>query len=489
MAPHEQRHRASERGFFVLEHSRQRPSTEYAPGTPWFRYVRYDKILPWTDLYDSKWRSMLMTKPDSTSSTLNPTHSSNYNSPTLSATSNQPGQDPSAIQVAGAETSASLSGASTEAQGKAAEGTVGPAVPIRSPSNAHGQTSGETPTIEQTVTNPISNSRRGSKGSIKPKSRTGSIASRGSKKEKANPIVASDQTKAGDQIGPLRKKKRGGLLSILNCCSSPEDANTVELGDQEVPAKKVPQSKAGRQSTPMVKHNASAGESSTGEPLVAEESIGGPEYSELKPAAKPTMITRSSKERVTTEKPSTQTPLSQPAAETKETSAPATLRDAQTSPLHTTNVPSQDAKNDPGTVPAQADGIAAPPQLIEPEESVAQQGTTINDRTPQQEQRDSDIAMVDAPLVAPAADAPSISTRELIQAQTNLPPPPPRNGQDRAASSSNAVVPNEKKQWLLPPLQPHFKGRKCLVLDLDETLVHSSFKVHTPAGLHFIDLT
>ena len=488
MAPHEQRHRASERGFFVLEHSRQRPSTEYAPGTPWFRYLRYDKILPWTDLYDSKWRSMLMTKPDSTSSTLNPTLSSNYNSPTLSATSNQPGQDPSAIQVAGAETSASLSGASTEAQGKAAEGTVGPAVPIRSSSNAHGQTSGETPTIEQTVTNPISNSRRGSKGSIKPKSRTGSVASRGSK-EKANPIVADDQTKAGDQIGPLRKKKRGGLLSILNCCSAPEDANTVELGDQEVPAKKVPQSKAGRQSTPMVKHNASAGESSTGEPLVAEESIGGPEYSELKPAAKPTMITGSSKERVTTEKPSTQTPLSEPAAETKETSAPATLRDAQPSPLHTTNIPSQDGKNDPGAVPAQADGIAAPPQLIEPEESVAQQGTTINDRTPQHEQRDSDIAMVDAPLVAPAADAPSTSTRELIQAQTNLPPPPPRNGQDRAASSSNAVVPNEKKQWLLPPLQPHFKGRKCLVLDLDETLVHSSFKVHTPAGLHVIDLT
>mmetsp|Transcript_3045 Transcript_3045/g.4876 ORF Transcript_3045/g.4876 Transcript_3045/m.4876 type:complete len:239 (+) Transcript_3045:2136-2852(+) len=29
---------------------------------------------------------------------------------------------------------------------------------------------------------------------------------------------------------------------------------------------------------------------------------------------------------------------------------------------------------------------------------------------------------------------------------------------------------------LLPPIAPHMKGRKCLVLDLDETLVHSSFK-------------
>jgi len=30
--------------------------------------------------------------------------------------------------------------------------------------------------------------------------------------------------------------------------------------------------------------------------------------------------------------------------------------------------------------------------------------------------------------------------------------------------------------WLLPPIDPSDKGRKCLVLDLDETLVHSSFQ-------------
>lgn len=35
----------------------------------------------------------------------------------------------------------------------------------------------------------------------------------------------------------------------------------------------------------------------------------------------------------------------------------------------------------------------------------------------------------------------------------------------------------EQKQWLLPPVRPEHQGRKCLVLDLDETLVHSSFKV------------
>ncbi len=34
---------------------------------------------------------------------------------------------------------------------------------------------------------------------------------------------------------------------------------------------------------------------------------------------------------------------------------------------------------------------------------------------------------------------------------------------------------------LLPPLQARLKGRKCLVLDLDETLIHSSFKVGQPS--------
>ncbi|KAF4963931.1 hypothetical protein FZEAL_10901, partial [Fusarium zealandicum] len=42
----------------------------------------------------------------------------------------------------------------------------------------------------------------------------------------------------------------------------------------------------------------------------------------------------------------------------------------------------------------------------------------------------------------------------------------------------------EPQKWLLPPLATEHKGRKCLVLDLDETLVHSSFKI-----LHQADFT
>ena len=42
---------------------------------------------------------------------------------------------------------------------------------------------------------------------------------------------------------------------------------------------------------------------------------------------------------------------------------------------------------------------------------------------------------------------------------------------------------------LLPPLAPEHAGRKCLVLDLDETLVHSSLKVSVVPTLSTIILT
>jgi len=38
-------------------------------------------------------------------------------------------------------------------------------------------------------------------------------------------------------------------------------------------------------------------------------------------------------------------------------------------------------------------------------------------------------------------------------------------------------ISGEERQWLLPPQQPDLKGRKCLILDLEGTLLHTSFKV------------
>ncbi|KAJ2745947.1 hypothetical protein GGI20_001762 [Coemansia sp. BCRC 34301] len=45
-----------------------------------------------------------------------------------------------------------------------------------------------------------------------------------------------------------------------------------------------------------------------------------------------------------------------------------------------------------------------------------------------------------------------------------------------ATESSERLVMHVADQYLLPPLSAGLRGKKCLVLDLDETLVHSSFR-------------
>lgn len=113
----------------------------------------------------------------------------------------------------------------------------------------------------------------------------------------------------------------------------------------------------------------------------------------------------------------------------------------------------------------------------------------ISDRTPQQQQLDEDIEMTDATPSVPLAsheiptlpEQSSTTHRETAtKPQVGIPPPPSEDERQlqvasRVNQSHQSAEPPRK--WLLPPLRPEFRGRKCLVLDLDETLVHSSFKV------------
>lgn len=48
---------------------------------------------------------------------------------------------------------------------------------------------------------------------------------------------------------------------------------------------------------------------------------------------------------------------------------------------------------------------------------------------------------------------------------------------DISISFSASYPSSEHQKWLLSPILDSDKGKKCLVLDLDETLVHSSFKI------------
>ncbi|KAG8533870.1 uncharacterized protein KY384_001611 [Bacidia gigantensis] len=247
----------------------------------------------------------------------------------------------------------------------------------------------------------------------------------------------------------------------------------IELEEQAVPTKrtKVLQSKPVKQSTPISKSASNPEGSKADGKKTAEDSIGGPEYSEIKSAAKPTMITRSSKDKISLDKPANPS-TSKP----NEPSEQAISKEPPLPPLP----PSTSAETDRREAPKTA-AATEPPVVLNADESVATQGTVINDRTVHQEAQDHDVAMPDAPPVPSARETTTQDTaHELAQVQLNLPPPPPRNGHE----VTNSNNPNERHQWLLPPLQPNLKGKKCLVLDLDETLVHSSFKM-----LHQADFT
>ena len=107
---------------------------------------------------------------------------------------------------------------------------------------------------------------------------------------------------------------------------------------------------------------------------------------------------------------------------------------------------------------------------------------------PRDDRRESDVDMTDAPHVPPVeqqnvVDEP-VQPHDVVPVA--LPPPPPLSKriaqtQTPVAASDVPPVPDaepeSKQTWLLPPAQPPLKGRKCLILDLDETLVHSSFKI------------
>ena len=108
----------------------------------------------------------------------------------------------------------------------------------------------------------------------------------------------------------------------------------------------------------------------------------------------------------------------------------------------------------------------------------------------------SDLVMIDAPLPPSPPSAVTVDHHRQSQGPVaedqppptlNLPGPPPppigdrtlirppsRNQPDEGSTTSEAIDP---PPWLLPPRELRFNDRKCLVLDLDETLVHSSFKV------------
>lgn len=290
--------------------------------------------------------------------------------------------------------------------------------------------------------------RRGSKGSIlkvrRDRSRASSRRSRRGTQDVSN--AEKPQESAADTATPTTPdmnglpppQKKRGLFGFLTCCSSGVD------GDDEppIPPKTTTKEPAPiRQATPD-KSEVNAGDSST--------------------------------------------------AESKD---PAYYDEKSNAPLNGDPSPSQKA---PSTSEAQPEGQSAgtkPDNVNEIEEksgSTAVNGLATESKSDALSPEDQTGAPEPTPtdatskkLEAEAADTPSHEEDEVIQSPPvlPLPPPPPLPVPDPPAVSDR-----DDGQWLLPAPLPHLKGRKCLVLDLDETLVHSSFKVFCPFQFYTVSL-
>ena len=279
--------------------------------------------------------------------------------------------------------------------------------------------------------------------------------------------------------GAEKPKKKPKIFAFLTCCSASDHANNYELTDQAVPAKKtqVPQSMRDRQAAPDLNSSTIAKESGTSDyKQPGDESIGGTPYSQLAAATQPKIQVPESGEsevepQITLD-PTGQAPGEGKALPNPEPQIPAVL----------TTSPEADMsqKRDSSTL-VDGKGTTETPEpsikISEPP-TTEQENMAINDRTPQQEQ--NDVQMEEAPPLS--SDDTSVSEkRNSAVPSLPLPPPPPRpiSGVREVTPDqrSSTGASQENQQWLLKPLEPRDRGKKCLVLDLDETLVHSSFKV------------
>ncbi|KNG46213.1 phosphoprotein phosphatase [Stemphylium lycopersici] len=316
-----------------------------------------------------------------------------------------------------------------------------------------------------------------SKRSFMAKRRAGSTASSKRSHPRAAPSEKTEQPPpvpaAPNRPASTRSKTRkGGLLSCLPCFAPKESRTTDDSSPPEnvKQAQKVP---AGRtsQSTPVKKQEpAAAAESSktdSKEPLdektgaeslgsgLAEKASHGDGTAEPPSVEeRPQVVTRSASQRQQ--------------AETVPPPQPDTLQ---------TGHPEINVTN-PTPI--------ATPVLPRPS---AEQQRIIEDQTEEQKHIDNDIEMKDVPLSTNDVHLEGEHVAEEADPEhpkVDLPPPPPLAERQAAvqAPATEVAETTEQQKYLLGPIAPRFQGKKCLVLDLDETLVHSSFKI-----LHQADFT
>ncbi|GFP59995.1 hypothetical protein ACSS6W_005238 [Trichoderma asperelloides] len=301
-------------------------------------------------------------------------------------------------------------------------------VPSRASSQQRNQSSPTTTGLSgATINDPrssIGNRSRESKGSFLDRQRNGS-SSGDAEPARTTEISQPSSPSASEQ--KRKRKKSSGFLALLGCCGVPDSANTVGSPTQEIhKLDKIPQRPLTAKSRTQTPHDQNSIKQSTEKPPVPTSTV---------PQGKDDAVSSSSTQE--------QTKMQEQAG--------------------------QETKH------ALAVTVDPPTPLPEPNEEVREI-----------EEVEDDVQMQDVPVAEETPEVqPEVAQQEAHDAA--MPPPPP--GPSPLVTSALVLTQEgpsapEPQKWLLPPIAPEHKGRKCLVLDLDETLVHSSFKI-----LHQADFT
>jgi carboxy-terminal domain RNA polymerase II polypeptide A small phosphatase len=293
------------------------------------------------------------------------------------------------------------------------------------------------------------------------------------------PIPAIPQ--ADGATSRSEKKGRSGILSFLNCCSGPDTANATDMDDPALPPKKATKLQ------PVVRSSSRTAEKAGASDIGAKDAEKKETYDEKHHAAEDEgersvmnekQPTNDLRPRISRTESSHDKVLPVPAMGSEvNPSAPPETTPGQPEPLSQPPLPAADRLN--------YDQVAKLQVTVQAPTPVEPVGVLQNqDWAPSEDKQNSDVAMTDAPPEEPEEEHQEVAESVTHEPQTervDLPPPPPLNKREsQLATKEIPPVPassSEKQTWLLPPVQPRLYGRKCLVLDLDETLVHSSFKI------------
>ncbi|RAL17567.1 putative general stress response phosphoprotein phosphatase Psr1/2 [Aspergillus homomorphus CBS 101889] len=322
---------------------------------------------------------------------------------------------------------------------------------------------------QDTVNDDSENTLRGSKRSIlkgrRDRSRGSSMRSRRQNQEGAS--MEEDKTATSDlrdTSKPERKSKvTYRLFAFLSCCSSSND----DPEEAAIPAKRTSRRPSVPNTQPIPeKADANTGDSSTGESK--EPCYYRDEKANMTVTADQST---SQKDEERTAKPSDQGLKSDGLA--------ASSGQAELGPEPTPTKDNSEAR-DPDIIVATVEGGAGVPKGIEKTEDNSLQQEKEKSPLPTEQAQAQDLTPETDEL--PQSPPENDTTDDLKyashdeEASTLAPslPPPPMPPSEKHIET---VDPDEHGQFLLPPPLPHLRDRKCLVLDLDETLVHSSFKV------------